>query len=139
MSFLKETANPDEMSPLALAFVGDAVYSLYIREMLLRDANRPAGQLHKLSVQWVQASAQAKGMRKIMPLLNETEEAVFKRGRNAHPGHSPKHQSACDYHYATGFESLCGYLYLKEENERLSLLLSEVIQSFGDDEGAEKS
>lgn len=138
MRLFEEFANPDELSPLTLAFVGDAVYSLYIREMLASDANRPVGQLHKLSVQWVKASAQAKGMKNILPLLTEKEAAVFKRGRNAHPGHSPKNQSVCDYHYATGFESLCGYLYLNEENERLSELLCEVIKSFGDDEGEKK-
>ena len=139
MRLFGEQGNPDTMSPLALAFVGDAVYSLYIREMLASDKNRPVGQLHKLSVEWVNAAAQAKGMKAILPLLTEAEQDVFRRGRNAHPGHTPKNQSACDYHYATGFEALCGYLYLKEEVERLTSLLSEVIKSFGDETGADKA
>lgn len=120
------------LSPLTLAFTGDAVFSLFIREMLVCDANRPVGELHRLSVQSVKASAQAAAMRKIMPLLTEKELEVFKRGRNAHTSHTPKNQSGCDYHYATGFEALIGYLYLKDEGERLNLLLNEVITCVGD-------
>ncbi len=125
----------DTLSPLTLAFTGDAVFSLFIREMLVCQANRPVGELHKLSVQSVKASAQAKAMREIMPLLTEKEIDVFKRGRNAHTSHTPKNQSGCDYHYATGFESLMGYLYLKDEDERLKYLLNEVIKVFEDDKG----
>lgn len=123
----------DTLSPLTLAFTGDAVFSLFVREMLVCDANRPVGELHRLSVQSVKASAQAAAMRKIMPLLTEKETEVFKRGRNAHTSHTPKNQSGCDYHYATGFEALIGYLYLKDEEERLNLLLNEVINCLGDD------
>ncbi len=128
------------LSPLTLAFTGDAVFSLFIREMLVSDANRPVGELHRLSVQSVKASAQATAMRKIMPLLTEKELEVFKRGRNAHTSHTPKNQSGCDYHYATGFEALIGYLYLKDESERLNLLLNEVINCIGDtsDENTQK-
>ena len=125
----------DTLSPLTLAFTGDAVFSLFVREMLVCDANRPVGELHRLSVQAVKASAQAAAMRKIMPLLTEKELEVFKRGRNAHTSHTPKNQSGCDYHYATGFEALVGYLYLKDEDERLNLLLNEVINVLGDDSG----
>ncbi len=127
----------DSLSPLTLAFTGDAVFSLFIREMLVCQANRPVGELHKLSVQSVKASAQARAMREIMPLLTEKETDVFKRGRNAHTSHTPKNQSGCDYHYATGFETLMGYLYLKGENERLQFLLNEVIKVFEDDKGDE--
>lgn len=131
MRLYNKDVNADTLSPLTLAFTGDAVFSLFIREMLVCDANRPVGVLHKLSVQAVKASAQAEGMRKILPMLTEKETEVFKRGRNAHTSHTPKNQSGCDYHYATGFESLVGYLYLKGENERLTLLLNEVIKDFG--------
>ncbi len=119
----------DTLSPLTLAFTGDAVFSMYIREMLVCEANRPVGQLHKLSVNWVKAEAQSKGMHAILPLLTEKETEVFKRGRNAHTSHTPKNQSGCDYHYATGFEALVGYLYLKDETERLTELLNEVIKA----------
>ena len=128
----------DTLSPLTLAFTGDAVFSLFVREMLVCDANRPVGQLHKLSVNWVKAEAQSKGMRAILPLLTEKETEVFKRGRNAHTSHTPKNQSGCDYHYATGFEALVGYLYLKDEAERLNLLLNEVIKAIEVD-GSEKA
>ena len=128
----------DTLSPLTLAFTGDAVFSLYIREMLVCEANRPVGQLHKLSVNWVKAEAQSKGMHAILPLLTEKETEVFKRGRNAHTSHTPKNQSGCDYHYATGFEALVGYLYLKDETERLNQLLNEVIKAIEVD-GSEKA
>ena len=128
----------DTLSPLTLAFTGDAVFSLFVREMLVCDANRPVGKLHKLSVNWVKAEAQSKGMRAILPLLTEKETEVFKRGRNAHTSHTPKNQSGCDYHYATGFEALIGYLYLKDETERLNELLNEVIKAIEVD-GSEKA
>lgn len=128
----------DTLSPLTLAFTGDAVFSMYIREMLVCEANRPVGQLHKLSVNWVKAEAQSKGMHAILPLLTEKETEVFKRGRNAHTSHTPKNQSGCDYHYATGFEALVGYLYLKDETERLTELLNEVIKAIEVD-GSEKA
>ena len=129
----------DTLSPLTLAFTGDAVFSLFVREMLVCDANRPVGKLHKLSVNWVKAEAQSKGMRAILPLLTKKETEVFKRGRNAHTSHTPKNQSGCDYHYATGFEALVGYLYLKDETERLSLLLNEVIKAIEVDESEKAS
>ena len=129
----------DTLSPLTLAFTGDAVFSLFVREMLVVDANRPVGKLHKLSVNWVKAEAQSKGMRAILPLLTEKETEVFKRGRNAHTSHTPKNQSGCDYHYATGFEALVGYLYLKDETERLNQLLNEVIKAIEVDESEKAS
>ncbi len=129
----------DTLSPLTLAFTGDAVFSLFVREMLVCDANRPVGKLHKLSVNWVKAEAQSKGMRAILPLLTEKETEVFKRGRNAHTSHTPKNQSGCDYHYATGFEALVGYLYLKDETERLNQLLNEVIKAIEVDESEKTS
>ncbi len=135
MRLYNKDINADTISPLTLAFVGDAVFSLYIREMLVCDANRPVGKLHKLSVSWVKAEAQSKGMHAILPLLSEKETEVFKRGRNAHTTHTPKNQSGCDYHYATGFEALVGYLYLKDETERLTQLLNEVIKAIGTDDG----
>lgn len=138
MRLYNQTVNADTLSPLALAFTGDAVFSLFIREQLVTEANRPVGKLHKLSVQAVKASAQAEGMRRILPLLTEKEAEVFKRGRNAHTSHTPKNQSNCDYHYATGFEALIGYLYLKDEHERLALLLNEVIMTSGDGSGENK-
>ena len=139
MRLYEKDIKVDTLSPLTLAFTGDAVFSLFVREMLVCDANRPVGKLHKLSVNWVKAEAQSKGMRAILPLLTEKETGVFKRGRNAHTSHTPKNQSGCDYHYATGFEALVGYLYLKDETERLTLLLNEVIKAIEVDESEKTS
>lgn len=101
-----------QYSPLTLAFLGDAVYSLLVREMLLKTANRPTNALHKESIKLVNANCQAEMIKKVLPLLTEDEKAIFKRGRNAHSGHVPKNQSDADYRYATGLETLYGYLYL---------------------------
>ena len=95
------------LSPLTLAFVGDGVYELMVREVLACQANRPNGALHKLSVSLVRAEAQSAAMELLLPLLTEEETAVFKRGRNAHTA-----RAGGDYHRATGLEALFGYLYL---------------------------
>ena len=113
---------PNELSPLTLAFIGDTVFDLLVREKLICEANRPANDLHNLAVQKVKASAQAGFVEKILPHLNEQEVAVYKRGRNAKSGHLPKNASQSDYHMATGFEALIGYLYLSNEIERIKEL-----------------
>ena len=110
--------NPNLLSPSVLAFVGDAVYGLYVRTKLA-EVNRPSGELHKLSVKLVNATAQAEAFRLIEPMLTEKELSVFKRGRNAHSSHSAKNQSDADYRYATGLEALYGYLYLCGNTERI--------------------
>ena len=109
-------------SPLTLAFLGDAVYSLLVRNMLSLTANRPTGKLHKESIHYVNAAFQAQMIRELLPVLTEDETAVFKRGRNAHSAHSPKNQSDADYRYATGLESLYGYLYLCGKTDRIKEL-----------------
>ena len=106
-------------SPLTLAFLGDAVYSLLVRNMLSLSANKPAGKLHKESIQYVNAAFQAQMIRDLLPVLTEDETSVFKRGRNAHSSHSPKNQSDAAYRYATGLETLYGYLYLCGNTERI--------------------
>lgn len=111
-------------SPLTLAFLGDAVYSLLVRNMLTLCENKPTGKLHKESIQYVNAAFQAKMVKELMPHLTENEITVFKRGRNAHSAHSPKNQSDADYRYATGFEALFGYLYLQGNKERINQLFS---------------
>ena len=107
------------LSPLALAFVGDGVYSLMVRERLLSEANRPVNDLHRLAVQQVRAEAQATALDKIYPHLTEREEAVYKRGRNAHTS-----RSGSDYHKATGLEALFGYLYLSGQLDRVRELFA---------------
>lgn len=107
------------LSPLALAFVGDGVYSLMVRERLLSQANRPVNDLHRLAVREVRAEAQAAAIKRLLPLLTEQEEAVFKRGRNAHTA-----RSGADYHNATGLEALFGYLYLSDQIDRVRELFA---------------
>ncbi len=125
-SLLEKTADVSAISPLALAFIGDTVFDLLTRSELVCEANRPVNALHKTASQRVCAAAQAESIRKIMPMLTEDEMTVFKRGRNAHTGGIPKNASSADYHYATGLESLFGWLYLKGEIDRINLLYSEI-------------
>lgn len=119
---------PDQLSPLTLAFVGDTVYDLFVRERLVCQANRSANKLHHSAVESVRASAQAKACEKILPLLSEKEETVFKRGRNAHTNHLPKNGNPRDYHYATAMETLFGYLYLSGELDRLRELFAVITE-----------
>ncbi len=106
-------------SPLALAFVGDGVYSLMVRERLLAQANRPVGDLHRLAVTAVRAEAQSAAVARLLPHLTEVETAVFKRGRNAHTA-----RSGADYHNATGLEALFGWLYLSDRLDRVRELFA---------------
>lgn len=114
--------NPNELSPLTLAFIGDTVFDLLVREELICQANRSANDLHNLAVKKVKASAQANSVEKLLPVLTEQETSVFKRGRNAKSGHLPKNASQRDYHMATGLEALFGYLYLSDKIERIKEL-----------------
>lgn len=116
--------NANLLSPSVLAFVGDAVYGLYVRTMLAH-VNRPSGELHRLS-ELVNATAQAKAFKKIEPMLSEEELAVFKRGRNFHTGNTPKSSSKADYHTATGLEALFGYLYLSGKTDRADELFEAI-------------
>jgi ribonuclease-3 family protein len=109
--------NPNLLSPSVLSFVGDAVYGLYVRTYLA-EVNRPSGELHKLSVKLVNATAQAEAFGLIEPQLSEKELSVFKRGRNFRTNNTPKHSTGGEYHTATGLETLFGFLYLSGQNER---------------------
>ena len=120
--------NPNLLSPSVLAFVGDAVYGLMVRTAL-SEVNRPSGELHKLSVKLVNATAQATAYRIIEPELSEKEITVFKRGRNFKTGNTPKNSSGGDYHTATGLETLFGFLYLSGEDDRLKTLFNIIWQN----------
>lgn len=109
------------LSPLNLAFVGDAVFELLVRQRLVADANRPNAELHKLSVEQVCASAQAAALDKIWPLLTEQEQAVFRRGRNAHTS-----RTGGEYHKATGLEALFGYLFFSGRADRIQELFDAI-------------
>ena len=122
MRFIDKDVSPRQLSPLNLAFVGDCVYEILVRETLVCDANRPVNDLHRESVKYVSAKAQTEAFAKIKDFLTEDETAQFKRGRNAKVGHSPKSATDAEHHTATGVEALFGYLYLNGEAERIKEL-----------------
>ena len=112
------------LNPVVLAFVGDAVYSLYVREKLTFISDSKAGELNKLATSEVNAKAQATFINSIIELLTDDELGVFKRARNAKKTTKAKHASVADYNLATGFEAVLGYLYLIGNYERLNFLLN---------------
>ena len=120
---LKNT-DPDLLSPLTLAFVGDTVFDLLVRGNLVMQANRPVGKLHPLAATKVCAAAQAHD---IAPLLTEREADIYRRGRNAHTGRIPKSASSAEYHSATGLEALFGWLYLSGRDDRIEELFEHII------------
>ena len=111
-------------SPLTLAYLGDAVYELVIRSVVVERANRSANDLHKEAVKYVKAQAQAKIMDAILEDLTEEEAYVYKRGRNANSHTVAKNATRADYRKATGFEALVGYLYLTKRMDRVLELIS---------------
>lgn len=117
------------LSPSVLAFVGDAVYGLCVRTALA-EVNRPSGELHRLSVLLVKATAQAKAYKLIEPILSEKEISIFKRGRNFHTSSTPKSATGGEYHTATGLESLFGFLYLSGQTNRIEELFSIIWQEY---------
>ena len=119
---LQLPCDPAQRSALNLAFVGDTVFDLLVRETLVCEGNRPVKQQHALAAAQVKAAAQAAAAQKLLPVLTEREKEQFCRGRNAHPNHKAKNATAGDYHYATGLETLFGYLYLGGELDRLRAL-----------------
>ena len=121
--FRMQEVDIKEYSPLALAYIGDAVYELIIRSLVLNEGNRQVQKMHKRTSSMVQASAQARIITALNDRLTEEEHAVYKRGRNAKSMSPAKNQSVSDYHKATGFEALMGYLYLKNEWKRMLELI----------------
>lgn len=114
---IENITNPKQLSPLTLAFLGDAVFELMVRERLVRKGSAPAGKLHKQAVKVVCASAQAEAVAALAPLLTEEETAIFKRGRNTHSS-VPKNADPADYRAATGLETLFGFLHVKGDTNR---------------------
>ncbi len=116
------------MSPLNLAYIGDAVYDILVRERLVCLANRPVNKLHNNAAKIVNAKFQAKAAVHLMPDFTEKEITIFKRGRNAQTNHKAKNASEGDYHYATGLEAVFGYLYLDGQLDRLKELFDKIIE-----------
>jgi len=115
-------------SPLSLAFLGDAVYSVIIRTMIVSRGSRQPEKLHNETTRYVSAARQAAIGRAIADLLTEEEAKIYKRGRNASPYHHAKHASLKDYLEATALETLCGYMYLQDRMDRFMMLLQAGIE-----------
>ncbi len=117
------------LNPIVLAFVGDAVYSLFVRERLTFLSDCKTGELNIKATSEVNASAQAEFVKEILEILTEEELAVFKRARNAKKTTKAKHASVAEYNMATGFEAILGYLYLTGQNDRLNFILNKGIEN----------
>ena len=133
---MKET-DIKSYSPLTLAYIGDSVYDLIIKSIVVNRGNKQVNKLHKETSSMVQASAQSAMMRAMQEELTEEEHAVYKRGRNAKSVTPAKNQSITDYRRATGFEALIGYLYLKKDWKRLVDLVKIGLDSVEDGESYE--
>lgn len=119
-NFTKEKARA--LGGLTLAFFGDSVYEVLVREQIVKKGNLPVDKLHKAAVKMVNAGFQAAAYDYILPLLTEEEAEMAKRGRNATGNHVPRSASAKDYRKATGLEALFGYLYLADLHDRMNEL-----------------
>ena len=113
--FEMKEVNIDSYSPLTLAYIGDSVYDLIIKSLVINEGNKQVKKLHQETSHMVQASAQSEMMRVIQGVLTEEEHAVYRRGRNAKSVSPARNQSLTDYRRATGFEALIGWLYLKSD------------------------
>ena len=124
-SIKTSVTDPSQYSPLALAYLGDAVYELIVRERVLAEGNRQVNKLHKESTKYVNAAAQAELIMCIEDKLTDEEKAIYKRGRNANAHAAPKNQDVIAYRKSTGFEALIGWLYLRNDMDRIMELIGE--------------
>lgn len=117
------------ISPLVLAYIGDAVYESYVRECLVyKNPHMKVNDLHKKTIKYVRAKSQANIANELITELTEDEMNVFKRGRNQKSNTVPKNADILDYRHATGFEALLGYLHLINDNDRLKYIINKSIQ-----------
>jgi ribonuclease-3 family protein len=115
--------DPRQMNVLALAYIGDSIYEVFIRQFLLAKGEIKPHLLHRAATRFVSAKAQAKQLELIFGMLDEEERNIVRRGRNAKSGTVPKNADPADYHKATAFEALIGYHYLMGNSERLYTLI----------------
>ncbi|MDO7788947.1 Mini-ribonuclease 3 [Desulforamulus aquiferis] len=120
---------PKEVPALVLAYVGDAVYELVVREMLVGRGMTKVQQLHREAVKYVRASAQAGALFALEDILSEEEMAVVRRGRNAKSGIPPKGSNVVEYRHATALESLVGYLYLQGRSQRAREIIAKAMDT----------
>lgn len=124
MLFSDKKLDPHAYNPLALAYIGDTVYDLFIRTKVLEQGNRHVTQMHKMAVSFVNAHSQCVSIRAIEDILTEEELRVLKWGRNAKSNTVPKNADVADYRMATGFETLLGFLYLSDRTDRLETIMN---------------
>ena len=128
--YLNPHLDPPEigaMSNLVLAHIGDCVYELLVRSYLVGHRKLTNRELHSDTVRYVSAPAQAEAMKRLLPLLDEEEKAVYRRGRNTRVNSVPKHAGVGAYHAATGLECLFGYLFLRGRRDRVNELFAAVV------------
>ncbi|WP_405081366.1 Mini-ribonuclease 3 [Paenibacillus chitinolyticus] len=114
---------PELLNPLVLAYVGDAVYEMFIRQYVISMPNQRPNHLHRAATRYVSAKGQSKALQALMPLLTEEETGIVKRGRNAKSGSTAKNADVLEYRHSTAFEALIGYLYYKQAYERLNYIM----------------
>ena len=115
-----------QINPVSLAFLGDAVYSLWVREQLVRSGTGNAASFQRAAGKIVSAQGQSVFLEEVLPLLTEEEEEIYRRGRNAKKATKSKHATAAEYNRSTGFEAVLGYLQLLGREERIEELLSHI-------------
>ena len=113
----------NQIPPLVLAYIGDSVFEVFIRTSILTEGIQSVNKLHKRSIEFVKAKAQSIRVHRIMQFLTAEEQDIVRRGRNAKSGTIPKNADVTEYKYATGFEALVGFLYLKKDFTRLIQIL----------------
>ena len=139
-AYIKEQFGIDQnvdirtVSPLTLAYIGDGIYELVVRSVMVARTNTRAGLLHRQTSQLVKAEAQSKMMDILLPQLTPEEESVYRRGRNAKSSTMAKNASIGDYRRATVFEALMGYLYLTDQTARLVELIKLAVDTYKPDE-----
>lgn len=116
------------LNPLIMAYMGDIIYEVYVRNYILHKYGGTVNELHNKSTKFVKAKAQAFTVHNLEDELSEEEWSIVKRGRNQKSGSIPKNASLTDYKYATGFEALIGYLYLLKRKERLEEIIIKAIE-----------
>lgn len=126
------TADINRISMLGLAHIGDSVYEILTRTMLCTQGHKAVHDLHKLTVSYVNAPAQARAAEKIKPILTDEERAVYRRGRNAKVNSVPHNANIGEYHAATGLEALFGWLYLNGRTARINELFYVIMEGTND-------
>ncbi len=116
------------LNPLNLAFIGDSVFDIIVKQFLVSLKNAKVNELHKQATQMLCCKAQSGYIEKIWPILTEDEKNIYKRGRNCKTSHTPKQAANIEYHRATGFEALIGYLYLRKNENRIKTIVEKALE-----------